>query len=146
MRHVPHMNESCPTYEWVTQRTYESCLTHKWGMFYIWTVVLSHTSCVTHANTSCVTHVNTSHVTRVTLEYTSWTWHDPYSYVWHVSWDNNRIWVTRSNTIVLHRTLSRRILWLASHTMGWLRSVGSIYRSLLQDIVSCIGLFCIRDL
>ena len=31
--------------------------------------------------------------------------------------------------------------------MGWLRSVGSInYRSLLQNIVSFIGLFCKIDL
>jgi len=31
--------------------------------------------------------------------------------------------------------------------MGWLRSVGSIiYKSLLQNIVSFIGLFCKRDL
>ena len=30
--------------------------------------------------------------------------------------------------------------------MGWLRSVASIYRSLLQNSVSCIGLFCKRDL
>ena len=37
---------------------------------------------------------------------------------------------------------------LVSHeAMGWLRSVGSInYKSLLQNIVSFIGLFCKRDL
>jgi len=45
---VPHMNESCHTYEWVMSHTYE------WVMSHIW---MSH---VTHMNESCLTHMNES--------------------------------------------------------------------------------------
>jgi len=163
MRHVLRMNSRVEPYELCHRCEHESGHTYEYGSCH---------TCHTWIRVTNMTRIHVWHDPYSYVWHDSWTWirvtrsNTIVLYrtlscciLWLVTWENmfyrvthiihdswTWIWVTRYNTIVLYRTLSCCIMWLISHTMGWLRSVGSIYRSLLQNIVSFIGLFWKRDL
>jgi len=93
MSHVTHINESCHTYEWVMSHTWlshvthmnESCHTYEWVMSHMW---MSH---VTHINESChtyewvVSHLWMSHVTHINESCHTYEWVMSHIWMSHVT-------------------------------------------------------------
>jgi len=153
------MNESSHTYEWV--------ISYIWTSHVIFDRVTSHirTGHVTHMNASChtykrvmslirTTHVTHSHESRHTYEQVKshiWMGHDMGWLRWvgslklQVFFAEYSLFyraLLKKRPIILRSLLIVATPYERGHDMGHAMK----YRSLLQNIVSFIGLFCKRDL